>query len=73
MMAIVMPNTLTLFTRSSSIELTVIASNWCCVLLKSIGSSSHLSGFSRVYSSLVQPLAFVLLLKSPGFFRKNFP
>ena len=150
MMAIVMPNTLTLFTRSSSIELTVIASNWCCVffkvnrqfftliwvqlklvrgwpLLHSCNSDLHctfsspwdhlshccvihifpntrpgsyprkygipsrtrgksydylwkytctnltLFSHSRVYSSLVQPLAFVLLPKSPGFFRKNFP
>ena len=45
-LAIVTPNTLTLFTRSSSLESTVIASNWCCVLLKSISISLHLSGFS---------------------------
>ena len=36
------------------------ASAICCLL-------------SRVYSSLVWPLAFVLLLKSSGFSRKNFP
>ena len=42
-LAIVTSNTLTLFTLSSSIKLTVIASNWCCVLLKSISISLHLA------------------------------